>query len=241
VDGVLLQRVEIFKHDSWAATGLYEGGERRIVCKFNRLQPILFFPTGWAGRWLASREESFLRQLARVQGIPRCYAVHSRDGAILAHAVAHDFIPGRPLSVTTTLAEGFFARLELLLAELHARRIAYVDLHKQENIIVGEDGNPHLIDFQISLKIPHLALYDPLWKLLVASDRYHLAKHRRRWGVENWFAVPIDAPWWIRWHRRLSVPVRRWRRSFLVWLGIRRGDGAAVTEASPEIGLRRAA
>ena len=56
VEGRVYRRLEILKHDSWAATAVYAGAGGRIVCKFNRQQPILGIPVAWLGRFLARRE-----------------------------------------------------------------------------------------------------------------------------------------------------------------------------------------
>ena len=60
----------MLKHDSWAATAVYRGPAGRIVCKFNRQQPIFLFPMRWLGRMLARREASFLLRLADVANVP---------------------------------------------------------------------------------------------------------------------------------------------------------------------------
>ncbi|MGC3968602.1 MAG: hypothetical protein QM775_14830 [Pirellulales bacterium] len=63
VDGIVHRRVEIFKHDSWAATGVYQSSEQaessgaRIICKFNRRQSLLGLP-GDLGRPLAGTSRS---------------------------------------------------------------------------------------------------------------------------------------------------------------------------------------
>ena len=49
--------VEVFKHDSWAATALYEGPERRLrVVKLHRQSSLLGLPMGWLGRRTARNE-----------------------------------------------------------------------------------------------------------------------------------------------------------------------------------------
>ena len=40
IDGHEYHLEKVFKHDSWAATALYEGHDGKIVCKFNRQQSI---------------------------------------------------------------------------------------------------------------------------------------------------------------------------------------------------------
>ena len=68
---------------------------------------------------------------------------------------------------------------------MHGRGIAYVDLHKRENILVGVDGQPYLIDFQIGLALPawwpaNLEMIEAVIRLAQHNDTYHLAKHVAR-------------------------------------------------------------
>ena len=135
-------------------------------------------------------------------------------------------------------------RLEQILAEVHRRGIAYMDLHKRENVIHGDDGLPYLLDFQVSLYINPRTWCPPLRWLLEAlqnGDRYSLMKHR-----VHFFPLETDheatnaaRPWWIRLHRLVAVPFRNFRRSLLVRLGIRKKDGQAQSEHFVEDGLRK--
>ncbi len=241
VDGESFERDEIFKHDSWAATASYVSQSgRRIVCKFNRLAAIGLLPMSWLGRFLARREKYFLGQLADVRGIPRVYAEVEVNGKPLSHAVAHDYIPGKPLSITEKLRPDFFEHVEEMIKVLHARRIAYIDLHKQENVLVGEDGLPYLIDFQVSVQLPKMALCQPLFRALCDCDCYHLDKHRWIHRLPPASGKSWPRPFWLQLHRQIGVPLRSLRRRLLVLLGVRRGKGSATTEVAPEVGLRRA-
>ena len=107
---------------------------------------------------------------------------------------------------------------------VHARDVAYVDLEKRENIIVGDDGRPYLIDFQISLHVPPGR--GPLrriarWILarFQQSDRYHLLKHWRRHRPDQLSPEQIAhsrrAGAWIQLHRTLTRPLVRLRRRTL--------------------------
>ena len=49
VDGCSYSLETTYKHDSWAATGLYAGNCGRIVCKFHRTQRIGVLPARWMG------------------------------------------------------------------------------------------------------------------------------------------------------------------------------------------------
>lgn len=241
VDGEVFERAEQFKHDSWAATAAYTSATgRRIVCKFNREVGIGWIPMAWLGRFLARREKYFLTQLAGVRGIPAVYPAVEVNGKVRHTAVAHDYIPGKPLSISDRLRPDFFEKVEELLGVLHSQRIAYVDLHKQENVLVGDDGLPYLIDFQVSVQLPKLAICQPVFRALRDCDCYHLDKHRWLHRMPPASGKSFTRPFWLQLHRQIGVPLRTLRRRLLVLLGVRRGDGSAATEVAPEVGLRRA-
>jgi hypothetical protein len=247
VRGRPYRRVEVFKHDSWAATALYEGPAGRIVCKFNRRQSLLGLPMAWLGRLLAQREARILARLADLPNVPNPCGPVTVAGRVLPIAVAHDYIPGHPLRRREAVRADFFPRLRDLLAEMHHRQMAYVDLHKRENILVGDDGEPYLIDFQISLALTHrwpdtTAPVQVLLRLMQRSDEYHLLKHVAKSRPDPDGARPAkQLPWWIRAHRLVAVPFRELRRRLLVALGIRGGKGRVGSERFAEDAVRREA
>lgn len=243
IAGESYRRRRTFKHDSWAATALYVGPrDRQVVCKFNRQQPILGIPMGWLGRRLARREASFLNRLQDTGNVPAPCAEICVGGKPLRTAVGHDFVPGSPLRRGQKVSDQFFDQLQDLLATMHARGIAYVDLHKGENILVGADHQPYLIDFQISVMLPRVWPATLLLHVLTGSDRYHVAKHllkhRPDLCDDDTADLARKRPWWIRLHRLFAVPLREARRRLLVQMGVRKGRGRATSEHFPEEGLR---
>ncbi len=232
----------VFKHDSWAATALYVSATKhRVVCKFNRQQAIGWAPLRWLGRWLARREAHALRRLGQVPNVPRWSGEVFVAGEEQLHAVAHDFIPGHPLGLYEAVDDDFFPALKRCLAELHRCDMAYVDLHKRENILVGADGKPYLLDFQICLALPHWwpansALAQVLLRLFQRSDEYHLHKHLARCRPDQLSEqeMTMRRPWWIRLHRLIAVPFRTLRRGLLARLRIRGKTGRVETEHFPE-------
>jgi len=130
---------EILKHDSWAATGIYDLASRRALYKFNRRQPILGIPMRWLGRRLAARERGFMERLAGIEGVPASLGIVSVAGRVLPHAVSRQVVPGHALAEGEPIDHLFFPTFRRLLAAVHARGVAHVDLHKRENILV-DDG-----------------------------------------------------------------------------------------------------
>jgi len=243
INGATYYRARVLKHDSWAATAVYRGPAGRIVCKFNRQQPIFFFPMRWLGRMLARREASFFVRLADLANVPSLVGEVYSNGKRLTHAAAHDYVPGHALGEKEAVDGQFFVALERLFLELHRRNMAYVDAHKHENIIVGDDGQPHLVDFQVSFCLPDWwpANSRPirvLLRMLQRSDLYHFEKNLARCRPDLCGCRVSDVvsrcPWWIRVHRLVAAPLRTLRRRFLVALGIRTPGGQAASEHFPE-------
>lgn len=216
--GGTYELVQVFKHDFFAATGLYSGSEGLAVLKLGRTNPLLTLPMDWAGRFLARRELRLYEQLREVPGVPRVIGPAGKTGFM------HVYVPGHPLGRREQVSDAFFDQLAALLNALHARHIAYVDLNKRENILVGDDGRPYLIDFQISLWLPPIgwrAGWPVQWILrrFQDADRYHFLKHKRRLRpdlltpTERQAAARVGG--WIRLHRWLTRPLTELRRRVL--------------------------
>ena len=246
IGGRPFRRTDLFKHDSWAATALYtDPAGRKVVCKFNRVQPALGIGLGWLGRRLAARESRILELLRDLSTVPDPCGPVRVNGRVLPNTAARVFIPGHPLARDEWVNDDFFPTLEATLRAMHARGIAYVDLHKRENIIVGDDGRPYLIDFQIGFDATHPRVrwipgVRSVFELLYRSDLYHLGKHAARHRPDLYGTESADArPWWIDLHRTLAVPFRELRRRLLVAAGVRSGKGRVTTEHAPEDAVRR--
>jgi hypothetical protein len=243
VDGRSFRLVELYKHDSWAATMLYscDAATQQIV-KMHRRSALLGVPMGWLGRMAARHERNLLQMLADVPGIPALAGTVTIGGRIAANALAREYIAGHPLGDREAVSDSFFDELTALVHTMHARRVIYVDLHKRENIVVGPAGKPYLIDFQISLYWPRWLPRWSLFDLMRRSDEYHLMKHWSRCrpdqSVVDYQAVQRQRPWWIKAHRLFARPIREARRRLLVALGVRSGKGRVESEQFAEHALR---
>jgi hypothetical protein len=231
--------VRQFKHDFFAATGLYERSGNQapmpdaqspmpcsIVLKLQRCRPLLGLPLRWLGAWLTRHEATIYRELADVPGVPRLVGLHGPTGFI------HEFVPGRPLHRDTPVSDTFFDELADLLRAVHARGIAYVDLNKRQNILVADDGRPCLIDFQISFRLGRRGGEWPrsLLDMLQRQDWYHFFKHKRRCRPDLMTPAEVAQSYrpdgWINLHRRISRPYFLLRRWILDRLRLPRGDEA---------------
>ena len=245
------ERRDILKHDSVAATALYEDTEGRgekVVCKFNRRQSVLGVPTRWIGHRLAAHERRVLEAMEDVDSIPNPIGDVYVDGEVDRTAAAHEFVPGHPLAQGERVGDACCGERKEAVAALHAHDIACVDLNKRENIIVGEDGRPYLIDFQISFALPawwpgRSAPVQWFLRLLQDCDWYHVSKHLTRHrpdlaprAARETVSTP---PLPIRIHRSFAMPARELRRKFLVLIRVRTGKGRSHSEVDPEDAVRR--
>jgi len=179
--GVRYAFAKLFKHDFFAATGLYRriGVESELaVLKIQRTHPYLGFPMRWLGKMIARHEIRVYEVLQGVEGVPAFL------GRVGPTGFAHAFIPGEDLHGKLPLTPLFFEQLQKLFDDLHTRHVAYVDSNKRENILYGADGRPWLIDFQISywLRKGERAFFLRRWlfRRFVRADAYHFYKHKTR-------------------------------------------------------------
>lgn len=238
----------VYKHDSWAATAVYvNDAGTRAVCKFNRRQSIFGFPMGWLGGWLAGRESAFLKRLADVDLVPDDMGGVSAGGKHLRNAVARSFVDGTAFRDASQANEQFFKHFRHVLDSVHERDMAYVDLHKRENVIVGADGRPHLVDFQVCYGLSDRwpgngGLARRFLKHLQELDDYHYRKHFARCLPhllsEEERRTYLQPTRLALLHRRVAKPLRTLRRRLLVALRIRDESGHVATEYEPEVAFR---
>lgn len=228
VDGRQYRHVCIFKNDFFAVTAMYEGPAGRVVLKVQRQASFLLLPLEWLGRLLAQREKAALRRLADLQGVPALIGEWGPTGLI------REYIEGHALSRRERVPDDFHLRLRALIEAIHAQDMAYVDLEKCENVLVGDDGRPYLFDFQIAWWLPprwggELSPARALRHWLQQGDLYHLVKLQRRTRPDQLspkqLADSYRKPWHLRVQRRLTFPFTWCRRRILQKLDPRRGPG----------------
>jgi hypothetical protein len=168
------QAITVLKRDAFGRVERVEGARgpyvRRVACG----GPLP--GSGWLARVFARREELALLRLAGLEGVPAL--VPQEEPARRGALVLRSWIEGRPLSRAEELPEDFFEHLDRLVCALHERGVCHNDLHKEQNILVGVDGLPYLVDFQLASV--H-ARRGALFASRVREDLRHVEKHRRRY------------------------------------------------------------
>jgi hypothetical protein len=207
--GVPYRHERTIKHDFFAATGFYLSPTgQRVVLKVGRTQEYGGVPLLWLGKWLCDREVRFYAACADLPNIP------SLIGRVGKTGLVHAYVPGRPLAKEHPIPDSLFDELFELLRTLHARKIAYVDTNKPQNILQGEDGRPHLIDFQISFDLHDFwgdnLLTRGILKRLQKEDFYHVLKHKRKLRPDllttEEKARSKQVSWFIKTHRFITKP-----------------------------------
>jgi len=216
--GTAYHFVNLFKHDFFAATGLYQSASgRQAVYKVQRVHHLFGIPMKWLGRRIARREIAIYQRLQGLRGIPAFLGRVGETGFL------HEFVPGDGLRPDMPFTPAFFEDLKALLEGIHEAGIAYVDTNKRENILFGDDGKPWLIDFQISFwarKGPHANfLTRMLLRCFQREDWYHFYKHKVRLLPAACSLEEIRRGTrksvWIHAHRFLAQPLIHARRRIL--------------------------
>ena len=116
------------------------GGEEAVLKDYGKSDPWF---RRLVGPLSARREARALEQLRGTRGAPRLVRQVSRDALLL------EYIPGISARAVPRggLAPEFFERFYRLVDRLHDAGVAHCDLRSQGNILVGADGEPHVVDF----------------------------------------------------------------------------------------------
>ena len=95
------------------------------------------------GPILIRREYGALQKLIGVKGIPQL------KFKIDKCAIAMEHIDHKTLSMFPEDAVGneFYAKLAKVVENIHSRGVAHCDLRSRGNVLVGENGEPYVVDF----------------------------------------------------------------------------------------------
>lgn len=210
------------KRDVFGTVELLEGPGGRAV---RRVASGSRVPgSGWIARRLLARERRALRTLAGQRGVPQ--ELESGDLSALpdgrgreprpAEVLLRSWLAGQPLHLATQLPRDYFDLLDALTLEVHRTGVCHNDLHKEQNILVGEDGRPALIDFQLASVHGSRGRS---WTTRSSEDLRHLQKHRRRYTRDG--RGPSEAALGLgagRTRGPLAAAWRRWGKPVYVFV-----------------------
>jgi RIO-like serine/threonine protein kinase len=212
---------EVLSCGRWAnaVLRLYRhGGECWVVKDF---RPRAFAVRNTIGRLLIRRELRALRRLAGLAGVP------ARAFRLDAHALAYVFVPGVPLyrADLGQRAAGFFSRLERLVGEMHAvGGIVHLEVRNGRNVLVSEQGEPVLLDFQAHVGTRWMPGGMRRW-----AERFDVAGVYKHWAQRSPDTLGEE-------RARLLAWATRWRRRWVLrgYFGIRKpGRGAGASDLGP--------
>ena len=219
LEGQAFHYEKVLKDDFFSVNILYRNAAgRRYVLKlsdFRFLFGLLFRPFAML---MSGHEYKIYRLVDGIEGVPKLGPRHGLRGYF------HEFIEGKTLHEHTRgdpLPDDFFDRLRGIIDQVHARRVFYLDLNKQGNIIIADDGHPWLIDYQISMHFPQRSGWwgrraERRFRQLSHEDLYHVYKHKRRFQPERLTdeerALAVRTPFNTGYNRWFWRHFRRFKR-----------------------------
>lgn len=140
---------EIIVKGRWGNADLYllhHSAQMWVVKDFFPCPPLI--RKTW-GRFMVKREFQALQKLKGIKGIP------AEAFLLDAYAVCYRFQPGTTLKETPSeqISDDFFYGFENLVFMMHQRNMVHLDIRNQRNILVTDEGQPALLDFQSSLNL----------------------------------------------------------------------------------------
>lgn len=151
----------------------------------------------WLARRLLRREARVLAALDDMDGVPQLLDF-SRSQLV------RSFIAGQPMQVAKPKDRDYFRRAFALLRALHSRNVVHNDLAKEPNLLVTDENQPALLDFQLGWAPRRRGR---LFRALAYEDLRHLLKHKRSYCPDALTARQrriLETPSW---------PSRAWRRT----------------------------
>lgn len=133
----------------------------------------------WArpiAKFLAYNEKKALQQLQSLNKKPNPpvpQLLHAGKGYIV-----RSFIPSTPMYKKPPQTITYYQQAKTLLRKMRKLGVCNNDLAKESNWMVGEDGSPILIDFQLAIRCKKNR---KLLRLCSREDLRHLLKHQRKY------------------------------------------------------------
>jgi RIO-like serine/threonine protein kinase len=135
----------------------------------------------WYSSWILGREMRHYGLLSGLAGVPRFVARVDANRFLIEHIDAEPIHRGLEKDVLHAALDN----LESVIASLHARGFAHLDLRHKGNILVGAGGRVWVIDFGQGLDCSRGPLRRLIFPLLRRIDRSAVTKFRARYAPET--------------------------------------------------------
>lgn len=153
---------------------------KRVVIKDYASKP--FFFRFFFGTISNFREAYIYRKLHGLRGIPEFLGLVDR------YAIAVAYIPGRNASELSQgeLTPLFFKKLKEIVDAIHGRGVVLCDLRNIKNVMVGDDGEPYLIDFSTAFQKGGRFnfLKNGLYRIFFQDDLLGIAKLKKNKAMQ---------------------------------------------------------
>ena len=161
-----------------ARVSVYHLPEGSIVLKEWRPRAKLL---RWYSAWILAREMRHYGLLDGVPGVPRFLGKVDASRFLIEH------VAGKPLhrGLDRETLHAALDNLEAVIADLHARGFAHLDLRHKGNILVGDGGKVWVIDLGQGLDCSRGFLRRLIFPLLRRVDRSAVTKFRARYAPET--------------------------------------------------------
>jgi len=131
---------------------------------------------GWIARCLwgplnLGYEKFLLNKLKGITHIPQVIGLEDYNCMLISH-IDGDEIKKR----SHLISDKYFDKLLQIAVNLHSRGVLHLDLGHKSNIMVDQNGNPAIIDFNCSLYLSPNSFFRPLIRLLALVDRYSILR-----------------------------------------------------------------
>jgi hypothetical protein len=130
-----------------------EDGVRGVVKDFSINR---FAYRNTIGRFLLWREGRVYERLKGVKGIAVLYRKIDGLALVLSQIEGKDL---ERLSAEEKPDVRFFDRLSELIHECHGRGVAHCDLKRSANVMIDEQGNPHIVDWAAAITAKEFCIY----------------------------------------------------------------------------------
>ena len=121
-------------------------GQSFLIKRINKIGAL----TRHVSEHFIQHEYKIYQRLEDIAGIPKCYGL-SDDGSLIL-----EYIDGSSYREKEYILENrdqFFIDLLALILSIHKAGVSHGDLKRKDNILVGENDQPYLIDFGTAMSL----------------------------------------------------------------------------------------